>query len=83
MAIHIIHPSNRRNTHNICCAGKSTFIQYNQLIHVNIHSNTVNIVRMDIVLFVLIVVSVSDTSNSDSVFSCAIDTSDNILSVLY
>lgn len=82
-AIHIIHQSNRQKTHNMCCAGRSTFIQYNQLIHVKIHKRTVNIVNSQMVLFVLIVVNVSDTSNRDSVFSYAMDTNDNILSVLY
>ena len=82
-AIQIIHQRSRQNTQSICWAGRSTFIQYNPLIHVNIHNSTVNIVKIDMVLLVLIVVSVSDTSNRDSVFSYAIDTSDNILSVLY
>ena len=83
MVIHIIHPSSRQNIQITFCAGRSTFIQYNQLIQVSIHNKTVNIVRIEIILLVLIVVNVSDTSNKDSVFSCAIETSDKILSVLY
>ena len=82
-AIAIIHPNNRQNTPSTCCAGRSTFIPYNPLIHVKIHNNTVNIVRIEMVLLVLMVVSVSDISNRDSVFSYAMDTSDSILSVLY
>ena len=82
-AIHIIHQSNRQKTQNTCCAGKSTFIQYNPLIRVNIHNNTVNIVKIEIVLLVLMVVNVSDISNKDSVFSYAMETRDSILSVLY
>ena len=65
----IIHHSNRQKIHVLFCAGKSTFIQYSQLIHVNIPSSTVNMVRIEIILFVLIVVRVSETSNKDSVFS--------------
>ena len=65
----IIHPNNRQKIHILCCAGKSTFIQYNPLIRVNIHNRTVNIVRIEIILFVLMVVRVSETSNKDSVFS--------------
>ena len=79
----IIHHNNRQKTPTRFCAGSCTFIQYNPLIRVRIPKSTVNIVRIDIILFVLIVVSVSETSNNDSVFSCAIDTRDNILSVLY
>ena len=60
MAINIIHQSNRQKTQSKCCAGKSTFIPYNQLIRVNIHNITVNIVKIEMVLFVLIVVNVSD-----------------------
>ena len=79
----IIHHSSRQNVRRESASpGSFTFIQYNQLIRVKIPSNTVNIVRIEIILLVLIVVSVSDTSNRDSVFSWAIDTSDNILSVL-
>ena len=65
----IIHHSNRQKTPTKFCAGRATFIQYNPLIRVNIHSNTVNIVRIEIILLVLIVVRVSETSNKDSVFS--------------
>ena len=83
IVIHIIHPNNHQKIQIMFWAGSSTFIQYNQLIRVSTHNSTVNIVRIEMILFVLIVVSVSDTSNNDSVFSWAIDTRDRILSVLY
>ncbi len=78
----IIHHNNRQKIPIKFWAGSWTFIQYNQLIHVRIHNNTVKIVSIEIILLVLMVVRVSDTSKRDSVFSCAIETRDNILSVL-
>ena len=83
MVSQIIHHNNRQKIHPVVCIGKFTFIPYSQLIQVKIQSKTVNIVRMEIILFVLIVVKVSTTSNRDSVFSRDMDTRDNILSVLY
>ncbi len=65
----IIPQSSRQKIHILFWAGRTTFIQYSQLIRVNIPNRTVNIVRIEIILFVLIVVNVSETSNNDSVFS--------------
>ena len=78
----IIPPSSHQKIPTTFWAGRATFIPYSPLIHVKIPNNTVNIVRIEIILFVLIVVRVSETSNRDSVFSWAIDTRERILSVL-